>query len=266
MLASAVRTYLNRYAVAAGTRVVVATTNDSAYALAADLARRRRRGRGRRRRPARSSPKRPPRAAEAGIEVLTGSAVADTTGEERLAASPSGASTTTATHLGRRPRSPATCSPSPAAGARSCTCTASGRASCAGTTTLAAFVPASVVETSRSSAPPAAASTSTAAWPTALRPGPPRPSRAGFVTEGGAHAAVRSPAATRSRPARPAAVAGPRPGRRPGRTGPPLRRPAARPDRRRRAAGHRRRHAQRRAHQALHLHQHRQRPGQDLRR
>jgi sarcosine oxidase subunit alpha len=37
MLASAVRTYLNRYAVAVGSRVVVATTNDSAYALVEDL-------------------------------------------------------------------------------------------------------------------------------------------------------------------------------------------------------------------------------------
>lgn len=37
MLASAVRTYLNRYAVGAGSRVVISTTNDSAYALAADL-------------------------------------------------------------------------------------------------------------------------------------------------------------------------------------------------------------------------------------
>src|SRR6478735_10898532 len=37
MLASAVRSYLNRYAVAAGKRVVISTTNDSAYALAADL-------------------------------------------------------------------------------------------------------------------------------------------------------------------------------------------------------------------------------------
>ncbi|MFI7581410.1 sarcosine oxidase subunit alpha family protein [Kocuria kalidii] len=37
MLAGAVRTYLNRYAVAAGSRVVVATTNDSAYAVVADL-------------------------------------------------------------------------------------------------------------------------------------------------------------------------------------------------------------------------------------
>lgn len=37
MLASAVRSYLNRWAVAAGTRVVVATTNDSAYDLVADL-------------------------------------------------------------------------------------------------------------------------------------------------------------------------------------------------------------------------------------
>ncbi|MFI8997429.1 sarcosine oxidase subunit alpha family protein [Streptomyces sp. NPDC053542] len=37
MLASAVRTYLNRYAVAPGARVVVTTTNDSAYETAADL-------------------------------------------------------------------------------------------------------------------------------------------------------------------------------------------------------------------------------------
>ncbi|MEX5296007.1 sarcosine oxidase subunit alpha family protein [Kocuria sp. CPCC 205268] len=37
MLAGAVRTYLNRYAVAAGTRVVAATTNDSVYAVVADL-------------------------------------------------------------------------------------------------------------------------------------------------------------------------------------------------------------------------------------
>jgi sarcosine oxidase, subunit alpha len=38
MLASAVRTYLNRYGVAAGTRVVVATTNDSPYAMLPELA------------------------------------------------------------------------------------------------------------------------------------------------------------------------------------------------------------------------------------
>ncbi|MGM0931698.1 MAG: sarcosine oxidase subunit alpha family protein [Actinomycetota bacterium] len=37
MLASAVRGYLNRYAVAAGNKVVVATNNDSAYRLVADL-------------------------------------------------------------------------------------------------------------------------------------------------------------------------------------------------------------------------------------
>ncbi|MET3719466.1 MULTISPECIES: sarcosine oxidase subunit alpha family protein [unclassified Arthrobacter] len=37
LLASAARSYLNRYAVAAGQRVVISTTNDSAYALAADL-------------------------------------------------------------------------------------------------------------------------------------------------------------------------------------------------------------------------------------
>lgn len=37
ILASAVRSYLNRYGVAAGQRVVISTTNDSAYAVAADL-------------------------------------------------------------------------------------------------------------------------------------------------------------------------------------------------------------------------------------
>ncbi|TAM66261.1 MAG: FAD-dependent oxidoreductase [Microbacteriaceae bacterium] len=37
MLASAVRTYLNRYAVAAGSKVVMSTTNDSVYDLAVDL-------------------------------------------------------------------------------------------------------------------------------------------------------------------------------------------------------------------------------------
>ncbi|MGP5073104.1 sarcosine oxidase subunit alpha family protein [Arthrobacter rhombi] len=37
MLASAVRSYLNRYGIAAGSRVVVATTNDAAYATVADL-------------------------------------------------------------------------------------------------------------------------------------------------------------------------------------------------------------------------------------
>ena len=38
MLASAVRAYLNRYGVAAGRRVAVATTNDSAYAMLSELA------------------------------------------------------------------------------------------------------------------------------------------------------------------------------------------------------------------------------------
>ncbi|WP_308465510.1 sarcosine oxidase subunit alpha family protein [Rathayibacter soli] len=37
MLASAVRTYLNRYGVTAGSRVVISTTNDCAYDLASDL-------------------------------------------------------------------------------------------------------------------------------------------------------------------------------------------------------------------------------------
>jgi sarcosine oxidase subunit alpha len=77
MLASAVRSYLNRYAVAAGRRVVISTTNDSAYSLAADL-----RAAGVQvaavvdARPALT----PVAAAavEAGTRVLIGSAVADT--------------------------------------------------------------------------------------------------------------------------------------------------------------------------------------------
>ena len=83
MLASAVRSYLNRYAVAAGSRVVISTTNDSAYALVADL------------RAAAITIEavvdaRPQlsetaaAAAAAGTRVLTGSAVADTTGEKSL--------------------------------------------------------------------------------------------------------------------------------------------------------------------------------------
>lgn len=83
MLASAVRSYLNRYAVAAGRRIVVATTNDSAYATAADLvtagvevaavvdAR----------------PELSERATElaaVGVRVLPGSAVVEALGEERL--------------------------------------------------------------------------------------------------------------------------------------------------------------------------------------
>ncbi|WP_371573265.1 sarcosine oxidase subunit alpha family protein [Streptomyces sp. NBC_01314] len=84
MLAAAVRSYLNRYAVAPGSRAVVSTTNDSAYDTVADLhaagidiaavvdAR----------------PELSHRAAEVavatGVRVLTGSAVVDTEGDGRL--------------------------------------------------------------------------------------------------------------------------------------------------------------------------------------
>ncbi|MEX2974765.1 sarcosine oxidase subunit alpha family protein [Streptomyces sp. C184] len=85
MLAAAVRSYLNRYGVAPGSRAVVSTTNDSAYDTVADLhaagidiaavvdAR----------------PELSHRAAEVaeatGVRVLTGSAVVDTAGAGRLA-------------------------------------------------------------------------------------------------------------------------------------------------------------------------------------
>ena len=51
MLASAVRTYVNRFAVAPGRRVAVFTNNDDGWRTARDLAARRRRGRGRHRQP-----------------------------------------------------------------------------------------------------------------------------------------------------------------------------------------------------------------------
>ncbi|KOG23201.1 sarcosine oxidase subunit alpha family protein [Streptomyces viridochromogenes] len=84
MLAGAVRTYLNRYAVAPGSRAVVGTTNDSAYDTVADL------------RAAGvdiaavvdARPELSDRAAEVaaatGVRVLTGSAVVDTSGDHRL--------------------------------------------------------------------------------------------------------------------------------------------------------------------------------------
>ncbi|MFD5157711.1 sarcosine oxidase subunit alpha family protein [Streptomyces hawaiiensis] len=84
MLSSAVRTYLNRYAVAPGTRAVVSTTNDSAYDTVADL---HAAGIG----VAAVVDARPGlsrRAAEvagaAGVRVLTGSAVVGTAGSGRL--------------------------------------------------------------------------------------------------------------------------------------------------------------------------------------
>ncbi|HCA88224.1 MAG TPA: ferredoxin, partial [Streptomyces sp.] len=86
MLAAAVRVYLGRYAVAPGSRAVVATTNDSAYDTVTDLL-------------AAGVPvaavadARPELsrraaevAAETGVRVLTGSAVVDTDGESRLTA------------------------------------------------------------------------------------------------------------------------------------------------------------------------------------
>jgi sarcosine oxidase, subunit alpha len=83
MLSSAVRTYLNRYAVAPGRQVVVSTTNDSAYDTVDDLlaagvevvavvdARA-------------ETSSRASRAAQDGVRVMTGSTVVDTTGDDRV--------------------------------------------------------------------------------------------------------------------------------------------------------------------------------------
>ena len=84
MLAGAVRSYLNRYAVAAGTRAVVATTDDSAYQVALDLA-----AAGVTVAAVIDSRAVPPADLTAlvravGIEVVPGSVVCDTTGDQRL--------------------------------------------------------------------------------------------------------------------------------------------------------------------------------------
>ena len=88
-------------------------------------------------------------AVDAGTRVLTGSAVVDTTGGRRrpdLRRHRPQHQRRRRTHLRRDPeRSPATCWPSPAAGPRWCTCTASARASCRWDDDLAAFVPGSAV-------------------------------------------------------------------------------------------------------------------------
>ena len=184
MLASAVRSYLNRYAVAAGQRVVIGTTNDSAYALAADL-------RAAGVKVAAVVDARPrltdaaAAAAESGTRVLIGSAVANTAaGTQRNnsrrrpadSVSPSAASTTTANSPRASKRSPATCWPSPAAGARWSISTPSGRASCAGTRTWRPSCRAPWSPTSRSSAPGAAASIWLTASPRAAPPEPRQPS------------------------------------------------------------------------------------------
>ena len=123
--------------------------------------------------------------------------------------------------------------------------------------------------TSRSSAPAGAATRSPTAWPRASRAGSVAAVAAGFATA----AAVTAATAAAARPARPAKAQAPtralwlvrRTGGDAVGLAPPLCGLPAGPDRGRRAALHRRRDALRGARQALHLHQHRQRPGQDLR-
>lgn len=142
MLAHAVSTYLHHYGVLPGRRAVVATTDDSAYATAADLA-------------AAgcavaavvdSRPELTDTAREfrdrTGVPVRTGSAVTATSGTDRI----DGVAVHPLDAAGLPPgparRCPASCWPSRAAGARWCICTASGRAPCAGTRTSPRSCPA----------------------------------------------------------------------------------------------------------------------------
>ena len=82
MLAGAVRTYVNRFAVLPGKRAVVVTDNDSAYATALDLHRH-----GVEIAAVvdlRPEAEAPPEAREAGLEILRGHAVVDTAGRRRV--------------------------------------------------------------------------------------------------------------------------------------------------------------------------------------
>ncbi|GAA0641321.1 sarcosine oxidase subunit alpha family protein [Kutzneria viridogrisea] len=83
MLASAVREYVNRYAVAPGQNVVLATTNDSAYQVALDLI-----AAGITVSAIVDSRPEPPAALvnQVGVEVITGSAVTGTEGRHRVSA------------------------------------------------------------------------------------------------------------------------------------------------------------------------------------
>ena len=82
MLAGAVRTYVNRFAVLPGKRAVVVTDNDSAYATALDLHRH-----GVEIAAVvdlRPEAEAPPEAREAGLDILRGHAVVDTAGRRRV--------------------------------------------------------------------------------------------------------------------------------------------------------------------------------------
>ena len=219
MLASAVRSYLNRYAVAAGSRVVISTTNDSAYALAADLnaagitvaavvdAR-----------PQLSETA--AAAAKTGIRVLIGSAVADTAGDStgRLA----GVTVRSINDDGEL-----------TSGVEQFACdllAVSGgwspvvhlhsqrQGKLRWDDDLAAFVPAPSFPTSRSSAiRPRQFRPRGLRWPKASPPAPRRPSPPASTPP-----SSPPPMATHGLRPDPPALAGPRPGRRPRRMAPPL--------------------------------------------
>ena len=205
-------------------------------------------------------------AATRGAGPARASVVVDTDGDQRVSpASPASIDADGQLAGDRTVLSTATCSRSQAGGARSCTCTASARASCAGTTRWPPSSPPAPVGTSRSSARPRGSSTSTAVSAEGAVPEPtPRRPPASRRRRPRPDAAVRG-SGGRAGPAR-AALAGARVA-----TATPadwddhfvdLQRDQTVADV---LAGHRRRDAQRRARQALHLDRHRARPGQDVR-
>ena len=144
MLAESLRAYVNRYGVAPGRRVVIATSGASAYTAAADL-----KAAGLEvtpssicaRRP--TARRRPRPCARAGCEVLTGHTVLGSRGRRRvtgLIVAPVGASGA----IGARARWPATASACPAAGRRRCTCSRSRAGKLRFDAAIDAFVPGDV--------------------------------------------------------------------------------------------------------------------------
>ena len=214
MLASAVRSYLNRYAVAPGSRVVISTTNDSAYALAADL-----RAAGVSVEAvvdARPQLSEAAAAVAAGTRVLIGSAVANTTGEERL----SGVTVRSINDDGELTSGveELACDLLAVSGGWSpwCTCTPSARARSAGMMTWRRSCPAASSPTSRWPVRAGAALTSTTVSPKASPPGQRRPAPPASAPKTPARPPIRWSFRTEGVRPDPPALAGPRTGRRPG--------------------------------------------------
>ena len=193
MLASAVRRYLNRYAVRAGRRAVVLTNNDSAYRTALDLQAAGTAVTRGRPAPAHRRRARPRRREAAGIELLPGHAITATSGQRRVASVEVRALDRARAMPSRAPRapSPATWSASPAAGTRRSTCNPSRARSPSTTPSAASSCPARRSRPSARPAPATAPSRSRACLEEGARAGAAAAEAAGFDAEAARAAGLR---------------------------------------------------------------------------